>query len=196
MKAPNMSPLTVEEAIKFFKDEPEGVNPNYSYDEDEEIFYLHKDEIKDLEEMGYEIKKRIGTKKIRWKKHSQTLTSNANIYHALRNDPLTCRERARLMGFPDDFEFVFLTEKDHYGIRMAQQTGQAVPIQFTTFFAKQILAHLKGEEFECSGERFLTNDLVEQNKKDYCKEYEYDKTSCKYCVLRHDCNIKEKWGKI
>jgi len=187
--APNMSPLTITKAREFFKNFPEGINPSYIRDEmTDEVFYLPEDKKYLYHE--FEINKRIGTKKIRWNKHAQTVTSNVNLYHSIRNDPLTCRERAMLQGFPNDFEFVFSNTKQKFGKEMGCQTGQSIPIEFTTYMYKLIINWFNGVESKINGHRHLSNDLVENSKKDYCKKY--GKLNCETCVCNETC----EWCKL
>lgn len=189
MSAPNMSPLNIAQVREFWKGEPEGKNPKYLRDEFDDIFY-----IKDVDKKSYdpdELKTRIGTKKVRWLKHGQTITSGLNLYHSLRGDPLTCRERARLMGFPDDFLFVWKNQKDEFKQKpMGCQTGQAVPVGFPHHFSRLVKAHSSNEPIECTKRRYKGDLLVEKSKKEYCKKHGFTSKDCEFCAYQYNCGVR------
>lgn len=74
---------------------------------------------------------------------ARTLSGNETLNHPLTGWPLTIRERARLMGWPDDFK---LTDADHpldrrWITKLALLTGRAVPSEFPRYLIKQLLDH-------------------------------------------------------
>ncbi len=183
MPAPNMSPMKIKEAREFFKDFKEGINPSYYKNEKGKCIYCDLKDVKKYEDI---LKKRIGTKKIFWEKHSHVITSATNFYHPIRNDPLTCRERARIQGFSDNFIFVL---KSNFSRVMGCQTGQAIPFEFMNYLTYQIKCFLENEPFESSCTRYLSDDMIEKNKMEYCKEYGKKEIECTYCVCKPFCTV-------
>ncbi len=188
MRAPNLSPMTILEAKEFLKDYPEGRNPDYYRDELDDVNYIRFEDLHFYKD--YDLKKRIGTKKVRWNDHCQTITSSNNLYHPIRNDPLTCRERAMIMGFPDNFEFIFNSKNEKFGRIMGSQTGQAVPLQFVEYMCKQIKSWLEGNIFTGNGIRNISDRLVEKCKQEYCRENGVG--NCNNCVINDECYLNIK----
>ena len=163
---------TIDEAAEEFKKLRAGIAPRYLNDDGEE-------------------KNRIGMMKLYKDKHSHTLTGSNYHMHPESGKPLTCRERARIQGFPDSFEFVFAKESDHWNANMSKQTGKAMPIQFCRFLSKQFKNHINNISSPNTGDRFLRNDLIETSKITYCKEVGYSNQAqaCKWCSIE-DCPIR------
>lgn len=111
--------------------------------------------------------------------------------------PMSLRERARLMGFPDDF--VFYDEKvrpdgtwdsDKNG-DVITQTGRCIPIEFCRFLSRQIRAHIDKKPFACSGERLIKrNTIVDHAKMKFCRERGYadQRAACSNCWIE-ECPI-------
>lgn len=140
---------------------------------------------------------RIGTYKGHWEGPAHVMTGGLSALHPLRGNPFSVRERARIQGFPDDFVF-YGTVLDKRGrwihdknMHMIRQTGKAMPIQFNEYVAKQIHAHILGEEFKCSNERVLPDDsYVNQAKRWYCETIKYGRNqerACEACWMRLSC---------
>ena len=112
-----------------------------------------------------------------------TLTGGENLFHYLTGFPLTCRERARIQGCPDNFKFYL---KDMCGNEMTKQTGKFMPVQFCTYISKQIATHIKKKKFRSSGNRLIKpNKYVDEAKIWYCKNvgYNHQKQVCEACWL-------------
>lgn len=149
---------------------------------------------------------RIGFMKGHWDHGAAfVLTGNNPTVHALRGTPYTVRERARIQGFPDDFIFYgeVLNDQGEWNQdkngHMIKQTGKAMPIQFCTYVSKQIVAHIRGEEWKASGERLLDhNPYVSDAKSWYCQNVGYaeQKKACSACWLYDRCSIRHAKYKI
>jgi site-specific DNA-cytosine methylase len=75
-----------------------------------------------------------------------TITGMPSIHHPITGWPLTPRERARLMDWPDDFH-LGNAETDYTRstlMRLTLFTGKAVPSAFPRFLIPQILNHIGG----------------------------------------------------
>ena len=130
------------------------------------------------------------------------LSGQFNPIHPERVGPLTIRERARIQGFPDSFVFYhdeegpFRKVWEPYnsdGQRGIKQTGKAMPIQFCTFVAAQVKAHIDGEDFEATDTRVIkANPKVDQAKKEYCKlsGYAQQEKACNMCWQKETCEIR------
>lgn len=122
---------------------------------------------------------RPGTRSPDWEGFCPVLSGGFNPLHPLRKLPLTVRERARIQGFSDSFVFhsdeegPFREVWEPYnsdGQRGIKQTGKAMPLQFCTFVAAQVKAHIEGRRFKASGRRVIKeNPLVSQAKRDFCR---------------------------
>lgn len=68
-----------------------------------------------------------------------------NLLHPLTGWPLTPRERARLMGWPDDFVLWNSSEPfdDTVHRKLVQITGKAVPSEFPRYLIPQLRRHLR-----------------------------------------------------
>ena len=158
---------TVAEAAEMFQSMPAGRAPAY----------LAKD--------GTE-KRRIGMMKLYKDKHSHTLTGSNYHMHPVSGKPLTVRERARIQGFPDSFEFLFKKKAHHYDTNGSRQTGKAMPIQFCTFMTDQFKKTINNEPYSVETPlRFLTHPLLDSNKIEYCEKIGYSNQSfaCKMCSV-------------
>lgn len=148
--------------------------------------------------------KRIGFLKGHWDGPSHVLTGGNAILHAKRCEPYTIRERARIQGFPDDFVFYGTVMHDgrtwnhDTSPHMVKQTGKAMPVQFCTYVAKMIAAHIQGQPWESSGSRVLRpNERVDEAKRWYCTNVGYSDQwrACSECWLFRRCSIRtEKYG--
>jgi len=148
-----------------------------------------------------EEKRRPGTTNPKWEGHCPVLSGGYNPVHPILLRPLTVRERARIQGFPDDFIFFHdesgpLAEVwEPYspaGQRGVKQTGKAMPLQFCTFVAAQVKAHIQKEPFKASGQRLLIpNPRVTQAKIDFCSTSGYadQDGACKACWHQDKCPI-------
>lgn len=143
-------------------------------------------------------KVRCGTAKVRWEGHGFVLDGGSVCTHPLTNLPLSIRERARIQGFPDSFVFygVKLDRKGRWNHDknndLVKQTGKAMPLQFNEYVGRQIRAHILGEKFEASNERFVDeNGLVNDAKRWFCQEvgYSNQKATCAACWMRNRCEL-------
>ena len=126
-----------------------------------------------------EKKIRPGTRSPDWEGFCPVLSGGFNPLHPIRKLPLSVRERARIQGFPDDFVFhsdeegPFREVWEPYssdGQRGIKQTGKAMPLQFCTYVAAQVKAHIEGKRFKTTGERVIkANELVSKAKRDFCQ---------------------------
>lgn len=167
--------MNVAEAAKLFQELPAGRAPAY----------LAKD--------GTE-KKRIGMMRLYKDKHSHTLTGSNYHMHPITGKPITVRERARIQGFPDSFEFIFKKKTHHYDTNGSRQTGKAMPIQFCTFMTDQFKKTIQNEYYEIkSPRRHLQDPLVDSSKISYCQTIGYSDQSkaCSYCSVAN-CPIRRE----
>jgi len=126
-----------------------------------------------------EIRLRIGKCKLNWGDQAFLVTGGENLYHPETAMPLTCRERARIQGCPDNFYFVL--PKKH-GSKMWKQTGKFMPVQFCRYISGQIMIHLMGLDFKSSGERLIkSNRYIDDAKKWYCQNIGYGGIQNKVC---------------
>jgi site-specific DNA-cytosine methylase len=142
------------------------------------------------------IKGRPGFYKTYWDKHTHILDGGSPLVHPKTCLPLSPRERLRIQGAPDSFVLVgAILEKDgtwnhDKNNKLVKQTGKFMPVQFCTYIAKQIMAHIRHWDFECSGQRLLPpNKFVTKAKMDYCrlKGYKHQKKVCEYCGHASSC---------
>jgi site-specific DNA-cytosine methylase len=170
-------PLTVKEAQEEFKK----VRPG------ECLSYKGKDGT---------MKKKIGIRVTLKDSHGFVLDGGECSFHPVNRMPLTCRERARIQGCPDDFEFI-LTEGQECGSKMIKQTGKFMPVQFCEYISKQIAAHIKGKKFKASGKRLLpSNSYIDEAKMEFCKGakggYSEQEKACLWCSSFEECTLKRR----
>jgi DNA (cytosine-5)-methyltransferase 1 len=144
---------------------------------------------------------RPGTNNPSWEGHCPVLSGGYNPLHPVAKRPLTIRERARIQGFPDDFVFYHdeagpMREVwEPYspdGQRGIKQTGKAMPIQFCTYVAAQVKAHIEKVPFESSHRRVLKpNPKVTQAKEDFCRlsGFANQRGACENCWHREACPL-------
>lgn len=88
---------------------------------------------------------KIGRMRVRVDNRSKVLTGLPSIHHPYTGWPLTPRERARLMDWPDDFQLG--DETTVYDrrtlMRLTLFTGKAVPSAFPRYLIPQIIKHLR-----------------------------------------------------
>jgi site-specific DNA-cytosine methylase len=142
-------------------------------------------------------KTRPGSYKAHWDKHAHVMDGGSPALHPINGVPFTIRERARIQGFPDSFKFygIRLNEKGEWNhdknIELVKQTGKAMPIQFCTYAAKQIAAHISKKPWKSSGERFgKRNEYVDQAKRWYCQNVGYSTApgrACSACWMAETC---------
>lgn len=142
---------------------------------------------------------RIGFLKGHWDGPAHVLTGGNATVHAIRCNPYTIRERARIQGFPDDFVFYGTVLNDrgewtHDGNQhMVRQTGKAMPVQFCRYASQQVMAHVKGEPWTSSRSRLLpNNEHVDDAKKWYCANVGYadQEKACSACWMAARCAIR------
>jgi DNA (cytosine-5)-methyltransferase 1 len=142
---------------------------------------------------------RPSTVKTHWDKPSHVIHGGDPIIHALTNLPLSIRERARIQGFPDDFEFVGqVVEPDGTWVheknsKMVKQTGKAMPIQFCNYAATEVMRGLTKKPPLGPPLRILpSNEYVTAAKQWYCKEigYSCQAAACSQCWVGDACSVK------
>lgn len=76
---------------------------------------------------------------------ARVLTGLSTLHHPLTGWPLTARERARLMDWPDDFKLgdVSTTYDRRALMRLVQFTGKAVPSAFPRYLLPHLVRHLQ-----------------------------------------------------
>lgn len=88
---------------------------------------------------------KIGRQRLAFEKYSRTITGLPSIHHPMTGWPLTARERARLMDWPDDFHLG--NEDSLYNrtelMRLTLFTGKAVPSGFPRYLLPQIHKFLR-----------------------------------------------------
>ena len=147
-----------------------------------------------------DLRPRLGVRRMGWDHPAYVLTGGANLFHP-EGRLFTIRERARIQGFPDSFVFhgleleddgTWLAERNGH---MHRQTGKAMPLQFTGYAARQIMAHLEGKPWKVKPKRVIApHPLVSQAKLDYCKAVGYasgqQERACQACWLQKECTIR------
>jgi DNA (cytosine-5)-methyltransferase 1 len=139
-----------------------------------------------------------------WEGHAHVIDGGSPHIHPKRGTPFTIRERARIQGFPDDFVFYGTklatdgTYNHEQNMEVVKQTGKAMPIQFCAYVGRQIMAHLRGDPFECGGQRLIQpHAMVDSAKQWYCQNVGYTDqlSACSACWLRRGCKIRtEKYS--
>lgn len=89
---------------------------------------------------------KIGRSKLRWDGRSRTITGLPSVHHPITGWPLTPRERARLMDWPDDFHLGDIGIDGHSRkelMRLTLLTGKAVPSGFPRYLLPQLADHLE-----------------------------------------------------
>jgi site-specific DNA-cytosine methylase len=163
--------ITYGELREFFRDYPLGANFKY------------------LNKKG-ESKTRPGYCKIRLNHCSPVMTGGGsaldNHYREDTGMPLTQRERARIQGCPDDFIFYpldFIHDPRSYAC-VYKQIGKFMPVEFCTFVARQIMAHLLGKGFRTTGKRIVRRSpFVDEAKIGLCSMRRRRKEWCEACWM-------------
>lgn len=168
---------TLSEFIEAYQDHPSG----------KAFTYLNKDG---------EIKTRIGMMKTHWEKTCHVLTKELPVLHPTLTRPLTIRERARVQGVPDDFEFIGQVFNDkgeldyHKSIKLSYQTGKCMPVQFNEYLSKLIMANINGEKIASTCQRVLKeNKIVTEHKIKMC-ELNHKKEHCEHCWCKDRCRLR------
>lgn len=88
---------------------------------------------------------KIGRLRPEHDRHAPVVTGLPSIHHPYTGWPLTARERARLMDWPDDFHLgnAETTYDRRALMRLILFTGKAVPSRFPRYLIPQLLKHLK-----------------------------------------------------
>lgn len=96
------------------------------------------------------IKRRIGSNKLHWNKHSHTLAGIKGAkFHPIHGYPISIRERCRLQGYPDDFviQGISYMPDGTWSLRKnsnpVRQLNNTVPLEFCEEFANQLCYFLK-----------------------------------------------------
>lgn len=150
------------------------------------------------------LKTRIGLIKTHWDGTCHVLIGTNPILHPLTNLPFSLRERARVQGFPDEFE-LFGTKHEPDGWahdknnEMIRQTGRSMPTQFLTYLASQIRNHLTGKTAAgpasevVPGPRVIpANPFVDGAKREYCETVGYadQRRACGECWMADRCDVR------
>lgn len=88
---------------------------------------------------------KIGRSRLPFNEKSRTITGLPSVHHPYTGWPLTGRERARLMDWPDTFALGHAdTTYDRTALmRLTLLTGKAVPSAFPRYLIPQLMAHLE-----------------------------------------------------
>lgn len=120
------------------------------------------------------IKRRIGSNRLHWDKHSHTLAGIKGAkFHPLSGFPISIRERCRLQGYPDDFiirgtkfmpDGTWSLRKNSYPVR---QLNNTVPYEFTAEFGRQLCYYLaKGKLLDLEPVHAIKpNPIIEEANK-------------------------------
>lgn len=147
---------------------------------------------------------RFGLARTYWEDHCHVITGLNPTIHPVTCLPLSVRERARVQGFPDDFVF-YGTKVREDGTwnhddnnPLIKQTGKAMPIQFCRYVSNQVMAHVRGVDFDTTSLRVITpNAYVDQAKRWYCGNVGYSDQAraCRSCWMKDSCEIRtQKYG--
>lgn len=167
------------------KENLKGLRPNSC------IPYLNKKGIENI---------KIGVKVVDIDRHAPVINGGGapgvdSFYRTDTLMPFTIRERAKIQGCPDDFEFVPDGEpkinKDR--ICLIKQTGKFMPVEFCSFLTQQIKDFLEfsREDTDYSGKRIIKpNPLIDREKFLYCQNigYSNQKKVCEFCGSKDYCN--------
>lgn len=118
------------------------------------LFYINK---------NGEKKYHFGFRKISLDKPSPTLIGTNPVIHPHTCLPTSIRERARIQGFPDSFNF-YGTKFESDGTwahnrnsSMIKQTGRCIPCEFPKFLIDQFYAHITNDkDYKCTGNRQIS----------------------------------------
>lgn len=116
-----------------------------------------------------ETKYHFGFRVANYDKGSPTLIGTHPVVHPITFLPLSIRERARVQGFPDDFNFYGTNfEEDgtwvhNKNTNMIKQTGRCIPVEFPGFLIRQFQAYITGDpNYTCSCSRLTKpNKFIE-----------------------------------
>ena len=88
---------------------------------------------------------KIGRQRLAFQKYSRTITGLPSIHHPMTGWPLTARERARLMGWPDNFYLGNSSVEYNRTelMRLTLFTGKAVPSGFPKYLLQQLVPFLE-----------------------------------------------------
>jgi len=147
------------------------------------------------------IKSRFGFRKGYWHGPCGVLIGKNAMVHPRTNLPLSIRERLRIQGAPDDFVLVGErinkdgTWNHDKNLEMTRQTGRFIPVEFCTYVAKLIKAHIKGKRFPNNNTRIQRrNKIIDEQKMAYCKKHKYgdQPMTCHACWLLDECKLKKR----
>lgn len=150
------------------------------------------------------ITKRIGKCLVDVNEPSKTITGGGNngFHYFFRNDtykPFTIRERAKIQGCPDSFEFVpdIKPQNCKSYSNLVLQTGRFMPVEFCTYLTQQfkdvLTGNYKPENY--TKKRVVNqNDIIVENKIDYCTKYGYSdqQNACLFCGAKKECDKIKK----
>lgn len=143
---------------------------------------------------------KLGFCKINQDRHANVLHKTSSFFKEEDAQPLTVRERARIQGCPDDFEFIPLNAKPNSGPWQKQivQTGKFMPVEFCTYLTGYVKWFLEGNNPEAypgaTGQRHtIPNPIVSQAQQDFCRKHAYRAQAkvCHYCSQKMTCPVKE-----
>lgn len=127
--------------------------------------FRDKEKIGDYKALHYftpngEKKHHFGFRMPRYDRPSPTLIGTHPVINPKTYLPLSIRERARVMGFPDDFVFYGTKFEDdgtwvhNKNASMIQQTGRCIPCEFPGFLIDQFVNHIGSlPGYRCSMKR-------------------------------------------
>lgn len=143
--------------------------------------------------------KRPGFRKINIDGPAPVVVGGSGADNFYRHDnmmPFTIRERARIQGVPDNFIFLPLDYMENPAYtKVYKQGGKFIPVEFTTYLSKLIMAHIKGRKLRAiTGRRHHTSEYVDEAKFIFCenKGYSQQAKACENCWLKHECELEVK----
>ena len=88
---------------------------------------------------------KAGCSRLNLMRPASVLSGGSSLTHPLTGWPLTPRERARLMSWPDTFKLIDVNKNTSRSIlnRLVTFTGKGVPSAFVRYLLPQLIKHLK-----------------------------------------------------
>ncbi|MFW6008066.1 MAG: DNA cytosine methyltransferase [archaeon] len=123
-------------------------------------------------------------------KYCPSLTSVTQLLHPIHNRSFTIREYARLMGYPDDFEFY----PNEINLPIIQNIAQGVPAKFIKYITTEIKESLLGNRklIENSEDKVF---IFQHHTHNVWKSYTLEESNT-IKKLEHKGEIKKQFNKL